>query len=52
MSVEINNTNFWRFKKAYENAVRENKEQFKFLGADVLTSYAKYVVEYFETGRK
>ena len=35
-------------RKAYEQAVREGAEQFKYRGMDVLTAYAKYVLEYLD----
>ena len=37
-----------QFKKAYDVAVKEKKEVFIFKGIEVLTSYAKYVIEYFD----
>lgn len=37
-----------RFKLAYNNAVKNNDEQFKFDGYDFLTGYAKYLIEYLE----
>jgi hypothetical protein len=40
--------NLKKFKTAYNAARKGKKEQFEFEGAQVLTSYAKYVIEYFE----
>jgi hypothetical protein len=37
---------YFSFKKAYEEAVKENKTQFKFEKRNILTSYAKYILEY------
>lgn len=39
--------NIDKFKLLYNDAVSKNKEMFVFEGRDVLTSYAKYVIEYF-----
>ena len=38
-----------KFKKSYDLAVDGKKEIFIFKGSEVLTTYAKYVIEYFET---
>ena len=35
-----------RLRTAYEQAVREGKEQFTFEGHDYVTDYAKYLLEY------
>ena len=35
-----------RLKKAYEAAVKENKNSFIFEGNEFVTGYAKYVLEY------
>lgn len=51
MSTTINFTEqkFKKLKLQYEKAVTENKEQFYFDGNLLLTSYAKYLVEYLTT---
>lgn len=36
-------------KKLYAKAVLNNQEQFMYKGQPILTSYAKYVIEYYET---
>ena len=36
-------------RKAYEQALADNKEVFEFRGKSVLTTYAKYVCEYLVT---
>jgi hypothetical protein len=36
-------------KKAYDKAVSEGKTQFTYEGEEVLTSYAKYLLEYLKT---
>jgi hypothetical protein len=47
--MTVNTENIKLFKTAYQCAVRNNKEQFIFNNQTVLTSYAKYLIEYFET---
>ena len=42
----INNENIKKFKREYNKAVKQNKEQFQFEGFPVLVSYAKYLIEY------
>jgi hypothetical protein len=36
-------------KKQYESSLNNNIEVFNFHGKDILTSYAKYLVEYLST---
>ena len=43
----INLENIDKFKLLYRDAVSKGDEMFVFEGRDVLTSYAKYVIEYF-----
>ena len=43
----INLENIDTFKLLYNDAVSKGKEIFVFEGRDVLTSYAKYVIEHF-----
>lgn len=38
-----------KFKRAYNKAVKEKKESFIFNDREVLTSYAKYMIEYLNT---
>ena len=45
----INQQNISEFKKLYNGAVNEGKELFIFNGSEVLTDYAKYVIEYFDS---
>lgn len=40
------------FKKEYERAAADGSEMFKFKGMDVLTSYAKYMIEHLENEKK
>tara|TARA_S200002703_G_scaffold39372_1_gene34533 strand:+ start:3448 stop:3594 length:147 start_codon:yes stop_codon:yes gene_type:complete len=44
----INRQNILEFKKLYNSALNEGKELFIFNGSEVLTDYAKYVIEYFD----
>lgn len=37
---------FKRLKKEYNKAMKENKESFKFENSEILTAYAKYLIEY------
>jgi hypothetical protein len=43
--ITIKNIN--NFKELYKSALNDNLESFIFEGQEVLTSYAKYVIEYF-----
>lgn len=38
---DLYDLSFW-----YKKAVKEEKDQFTFKGMDILTSYAKYLIEY------
>jgi hypothetical protein len=44
--ISFNPTNFKELKRLYFQAVKEGKESFMFEGHEVLTSYAKYLIEY------
>lgn len=35
-------------KRAYARAIRNKQETFTFNGAEVVTNYGKYLIEYFE----
>jgi hypothetical protein len=37
-----------RFRKAYESAVKANKDSFTFDGNEFVTNYAKYLLEYLD----
>lgn len=39
-------------KVAYQKAVNDNREQFTYKGHILLTSYAKYLIEYLELNNK
>lgn len=36
------------FKKLYEDSVKKGIEKFQFKESPILTSFAKYVIEYFD----
>ena len=44
----INLNNISEFKQSYNAALTNGDDMFVFEGSDVLTSYAKYVIEYFK----
>ena len=46
--VEVTPDNFTGFKALYEQAVAEKKRYFDFKGQQVLTDYAKYLIQYLE----
>lgn len=39
-------------KKLYEQAVKDKKDFFVYKGQEVITTYAKYLIEYLETTNK
>jgi hypothetical protein len=45
--ITVNNFN--QFKKSYDLAVNEGREDFIFEESLVLTQFAKYVIQYFES---
>lgn len=40
------------FRKEYKNALDEGKESFSFDSQEILVSYAKYVLEYYDSNNK
>jgi hypothetical protein len=46
-TISVDSPTFARLKKEYQNAVDNSKETFVFDGNELLTSYAKYLIEYF-----
>jgi hypothetical protein len=48
--ITVNNIN--QFKEMYNSAVSEDKEDFIFEESLVLTEFAKYVIQYFESKMK
>jgi hypothetical protein len=47
-TFEFTDELFEEFKSLYEKSVKDEKESFEFQGYEVLTSYAKYVIQYLE----
>ena len=47
MSISLEN--FKEFEKEYELALKEKKDSFLFKGEEILTTYARYVIEYLKT---
>lgn len=50
--INLNKKSLRELKQAYKKAVADKKEQFTFYGNELLTSYAKYLIEYAETKLK
>lgn len=48
----VTNENYEEFKKRYNQAVVEGKDTFSFDGTEVLTSFAKYLIEYIDEAGK
>lgn len=44
--ISLNENSFRELRELYNKAVEKKETQFKFQGEDMLTAYAKYVVEY------
>lgn len=47
--MEFNLSTYQKLKVEYNNAVKDEKEIFIFNGHELLTSYAKYLIEYLKT---
>lgn len=45
----ITKNDYKQLKKLYNLAVKENKEFFLFKDKEILTAYAKYLIEYLST---
>jgi hypothetical protein len=45
-TITFNHETFKEFKKEYSKAVINNQEIFIFQGKELLTAYAKYIIEY------
>lgn len=46
--MEFDKPKYLKLKKAYQKAVREQLKSFTFDGEELLTVYAKYVLEYID----
>ena len=51
-TYEFTQEAFKKFKELYEKSAEEGKESFEFDGHEVLTLYAKYVIEFIENNDK
>ena len=45
-TMSIDSSTFSRLQKAYQNAVVNSNDTFIFDGNELLTTYAKYLIEY------
>lgn len=45
-TISVDSSTFSRLKKEYQNAVVNSKNTFIFDGNELLTDYAKYLIEY------
>ena len=45
-TMSVDSSTFLRLKKEYQNAVVNSKNTFIFDGNELLTDYAKYLIEY------
>lgn len=45
-SLSVNKDTYIRLKKEYDNSVKNNISVFLFDGHELLTEYAKYLIEY------
>lgn len=50
--MEFTPENVKRFKAAYNETKRAHRQSFMFDGCEVLTDYAKYVIEYLNQKQK
>ena len=47
-TIEFDRQEVINLKRAYTMALKSNKEVFQFQGKQILTAYAKYLIEYLE----
>lgn len=45
-TISVDKSTFSRLKNEYQNAVDNSKNTFMFEGNELLTNYAKYLIEY------
>ena len=48
-TISVDKSTFTRLKNEYQNAVQNSKSTFVFDGNELLTNYAKYLIEYLKT---
>lgn len=46
-TISVDKSTFTRLKNEYQNAVNTSQNTFMFDGNELLTDYAKYLIEYF-----
>jgi hypothetical protein len=46
-TISVDKSTFSRLKNEYQNAVDNSKNTFIFDGNELVTNYAKYLIEYF-----
>lgn len=46
-TLSVDKSTFLRLKNEYQNAINDSKDTFIFEGNELLTNYAKYLIEYF-----
>ena len=46
-TLSVDKSTFLRLKNEYKNAINDSKDTFIFEGNELLTNYAKYLIEYF-----
>ncbi len=51
-TINITHAQFNELKKLYAKAVKDKAKSFEFLGNELLTDYAKYLIQYIETKYK
>lgn len=51
-TISLNPDSIKRLRKLYGNAVMNEQETFLFDGQEMVTNYAKYVLEYYDSGVK
>lgn len=47
-TITITRVEFITLKRLYTKAVKAGEKQFVFMGRDILTAYAKYLIQYLE----
>lgn len=48
MNITVNKEYLQGLRKAYNKAVKDKADQFKYNDSDFVTNYAKYFLEYYE----
>jgi hypothetical protein len=48
-TLSFDKTTYQRLKKEYQNSIKNNIEVFVFDGHEILTAYAKYLLEYLKS---